>query len=116
MDGEKKHEYPKNWLGVLLVIISAVSCSVGALFWKMADAGINAELFAGYFFQCLGVPFLIAAFKFGKLSALHPIMAFSYVVTVLLGVLVLKEQISALQALGLLLILAGVFLLSREKE
>ncbi len=116
MRAEKRRDYPQTWLGIMLVMISALSCSVGALFWKIADAGINLDLFAGYFFQIIGVPFFIAAFKFGKLSVLHPVMALSYVATLLLGVLVLNEQVSFLQVLGLFSILAGVFLLSREKN
>lgn len=103
-------------LGISLVIISAISCSIGAFFWKIADASFNIELVAGYFFQILALPLFILAFKFGKLSILHPLMSFSYVVTVILGVVILDEKTSFYQILGLSLIILGIIVLCKEKN
>lgn len=54
--------------------------------------------------------FYFAALKYGPLSGVAPIDKLSFVVAMVLGVVVMKEEVNALTALGAGLIVVGVLL------
>lgn len=51
-----------------------------------------------------------------KLSFVYPMVAFSYVVTVVLSVLILKEEINFLRWLALGVICLGIFLIAKSSS
>lgn len=102
--------------GIILVVISALCTSFGQLFWKI---GVNkglALLIVGFFLYGIGALSLIIAFKFGKLSILHPIMCIGYIFALINGYLFLGEGISWKQLIGIIIIILGVIFIARGEE
>ncbi len=63
-----------------------------------------------------GLIYLAKAFRHLKISVASPLMGFEPVFVVLLSFLFLKEQISSTQGWGLMLIMAGGYLLELKKD
>ena len=101
-------------LGVFLMLLSAVSACFGQLFWKLAVEGSMFYLIIGFLLYFAGALFMIVAYKYGKLSVLQPILSLNYVLSILLGVYVLDEQMSLYKIMGILIIVLGVFLIVRS--
>lgn len=98
-----------NKKGILLMIISAIFACIGQLFWKLFNINDNIlYLIFGFFLYGVGALVMIKAYKFGKLSVLQPIISLNYVFALILGVTVLKENISIFKILGIFIIIFGV--------
>ena len=119
----------KNTLkGVLLMLLSALLVCTGQLCWKLANTAGGAPLVAGYSlvgaalactgFLLLGLSsfVMIVALRYGDLSVLHPVLRAGSVLSLGLGALVLHERITLTKALGVLVILAGLFLHTGGRE
>ncbi len=85
-------------LNYLLKIIQNPQVMIGLLFY-----GISALLW------------LIVLSK-EELSLVYPMVAFSYVITVILSMLILKEAIPPLRWLGLSIICLGIFLIAKSAK
>jgi len=96
------------------MLIAAISVATGQFCWKIAAGDFNGWLVAGFMIYGLGGVVMVSAFKFGEVSALHPLMAASYVVALCLGIFVLRESVSLKQMLGVLCVMSGIFLVSRS--
>jgi len=59
---------------------------------------------------------MIIAYKYGKLSVLQPMLSLNYVLSIFLAAVVLKEQITLLKSIGVLIIIAGVILIAGGDE
>lgn len=104
--------FQKNKKGILLMLISSICVCVGQLFWKLsAEHGILFML-VGFFFYGFGALVMIVAYKFGKLSVLQPMLSLNYVLSIVVAVLVLKEDITITKCIGVLIIIVGVFLIA----
>lgn len=102
--------------GIILIVISALCTSYGQLFWKI---GVNENLWLillGFILYGLGALTMIIAFKFGELSILHPLMCIGYVFALINGFLFLKERISLLQFIGIIVIIIGIVFIARGDE
>lgn len=102
--------------GIILIVISALCTSYGQLFWKI---GVNENLWLillGFILYGLGALTMIIAFKFGELSILHPLMCIGYVFALINGFLFLKERISLLQFMGIIVIIIGIVFIARGDE
>lgn len=51
---------------------------------------------------------MLIAYKFGKLSVLQPMLSLNYVLSIILGAIVLKEPVTILKCIGVLIIISGV--------
>lgn len=108
--------FQKNKKGILLMLVSSICVCVGQLLWKLsADKGILVMLF-GFCFYGVGALVMIIAYRFGKLSVLQPMLSLNYVLSILLAALVLKEDITILKCIGVLVIIAGVILIAGGDE
>ena len=58
---------------------------------------------------------MMAALRFGELSVLHPMLSAGYALSVVLGALVLEEEITGSKLLGIAVITAGLVCLSTSK-
>jgi len=106
-----------NKKGILLMIFSSICACVGQLLWKLSSEGLLWLTIAGFALYGLGALFMIVAYKFGKVSILQPVLSLNYVLSVVLAATVLKEEITLLKCIGVLLIIAGVlFIVSGDKE
>ena len=59
---------------------------------------------------------MIMAFRYGKLSVLQPMLSLNYVLSIVLAALVLKENITILKCIGVIVIIAGVVLIAGGDE
>lgn len=105
-----------NKKGILLMLLSSLCVCIGQLLWKLsADKGI-AVMLAGFFFYGVGALVMLIAYRFGKLSVLQPMLSLNYVLSIILAPLVLKESITILKCMGVIVIIAGVILIAGGDE
>jgi drug/metabolite transporter (DMT)-like permease len=101
----------KNWIGIVLILISAITLAGGQLIWKISG-GFNLFLiFSGFVLYGLGAVFMIISYRFGSLSVLHPMMSVSYVFAFIFGGFFLHETITNFMILGLIIIIIGNILI-----
>ncbi len=101
----------KNKKGICLMLLSSMLVCVGQLFWKLSGGNNLFYLLIGFMLYGIGALVMLYAYKFGKLSILQPILSANYIFTIILAWAVLKEQITVLDFLGILVIFLGVILI-----
>ena len=105
-----------NKKGILLMLVSSLCVCIGQLLWKLsADMGIIVML-AGFLFYGVGALVMLIAYRFGKLSVLQPMLSLNYVLSIILAAAVLKESITILKCIGVIVIIAGVVLIAGGDE
>ena len=105
-----------NKKDILLMLISSLCVCIGQLLWKLsADNGIIVML-AGFLFYGAGALVMLIAYRFGKLSVLQPMLSLNYVLSIILAAVVLKESITILKCIGVIVIIAGVVLIAGGDE
>ena len=108
--------FRKNKKGILLMLISSICVCIGQLLWKLsAQMGIFV-LLVGFCFYGVGALVMLVAYKYGKLSVLQPMLSLNYVLSIVLAAVVLKEDISLVKCIGVLIIIAGVILIAGGDE
>ncbi|GHU41336.1 hypothetical protein FACS1894111_03460 [Clostridia bacterium] len=103
--------FQKNKKGIALMLCSALFACVGMLFWKLADKGIGYVIF-GFFLYGLGALTMLIAYRYGSLSVLQPMMSTNYILSIVLGYLILHERVDTLKIIGILVIMLGVIIIS----
>ncbi len=103
--------FEKNKNGIMLMIISSLFACVGQLFWKISVTEGVSFLAIGFLLYGIGALVMIVAYKHGSLSVLQPMLSLNYVLSILLAVLILKEQITILKIIGVSAIILGVVLI-----
>lgn len=100
------------------MLLSAAMACVGQLLWKLAARSNSLVLvIAGLVLYGCGALLMIIALKYGELSVLHPMMSAGYVLSLVLGALILNEHVTVLRIIGVVVIIAGlIFLSSSERE
>lgn len=99
--------------GIALMLLSAATACVGQLLWKLAARSDSLVLVVlGLALYGGGALLMIIALKFGELSVLHPMMSAGYVLSLVLGALVLDEHITFLRIAGVAVIIVGLIFLS----
>lgn len=105
-----------NKKGILLMLISSLCVCIGQLLWKLSsDRGIIVML-AGFLFYGVGALVMLIAYRFGKLSVLQPMLSLNYVLSIILAAAVLKESITILKCIGVIVIISGVVLIAGGDE
>ncbi|ALS00449.1 hypothetical protein ATZ33_03400 [Enterococcus silesiacus] len=116
MDAKNKQQ--KLSLGILLILIAAVLSSLGQLAWKFGADGTGSYaiiLYAvGFIAAGAGMFFMMAAFRYGEVSILQPMMSLGFALSIVLGALFLNENITWYKLLGTGFIIAGSILLGIE--
>lgn len=106
-----KESLLKNRTGILLMLVSSVFACLGQLLWKIAtDKGL-VFLLIGFAFYAVGALVMLVAYKFGSLSVLQPMISLNYVLSLILAVTILKEPITIMRVIGVLVIMIGVILI-----
>lgn len=101
----------KNKKGILLMGISSICVCFGQLFWKIAATQGFIYMFIGFACYSIGALLMIVAYRFGKLSVLQPMLSLNYVLSILIAALILKETITLLKVIGVLVIIVGVLMI-----
>ena len=96
--------------GVALMLTSSLMTCVGQLLWKLSADGSLPLLLGGFALYGAGALTMIFALRCGELSVLHPMLGAGYVLSLLLGSVLLNELI------GVAVIVAGLVLLARSGE
>lgn len=108
--------FRKNKKGILLMLISSICVCVGQLFWKLSSVEGIIVMFTGFCFYGIGAIVMLAAYKFGRLSVLQPMLSLNYVFSIILAAIVLKEKITILKCVGVLIIVVGVIMIAGGDE
>lgn len=108
--------FQKNKKGILLMLVSSICVCIGQLLWKLSATKGILVMLVGFCFYGAGALVMIAAYKFGRLSVLQPMLSLNYVLSILLAAIVLKEEITLLKCIGVLVIIAGVVMIAGGDE
>lgn len=109
-----KASFRENKKGVLLMLVSSVCACVGQLLWKLSAVHGTAAAAAGFCFYGLGALIMIAAYRYGKLSVLQPVLSISYVISIVLGAAVLHEPVTFFKCFGVAMIISGVIMIAGD--
>jgi multidrug transporter EmrE-like cation transporter len=116
---------------IILVLISVVLGAFGQLFMKMGlkdrpielgqlvslkffDTIFQKYVFLGVVLYFLAVLLWFVVLSKAELSFAYPLISLAYVITAFLAMFVFKENVTVVRWLGIILILAGVFLITRS--
>ncbi|MNC04356.1 4-amino-4-deoxy-L-arabinose-phosphoundecaprenol flippase subunit ArnF [compost metagenome] len=102
--------------GITIMVLSAMVTSIGQASWKYSDGKNFAFLSLGLGLYVIGAVLMILALRFGKLSALHPLLSVGYVFSVFIGIFILDETLSITQAMGIIIISVGAVLVGGGKS
>lgn len=106
----------KNKKGILIMLVAAALACLGQLFWKLsASHGIWLALL-GFGFYGLGAILMLLAYRYGSVSVLQPVLSTNYILSILLGYLVLQEKITLNKILGIFVIIIGVVFIAGGDE
>lgn len=96
------------YIGILLMTGSAALTATGQAFWKLAQHGLGSwQLYLGFLLYGFGAVCMTIAFRFGSLSALHPLLSLGYIFSLIIGSLWLNEALTWKVVIGDGLILIG---------
>lgn len=108
--------FRRNKKGILMMILSSICACVGQLFWKLSSEYGVPILMLGFCLYAVGALIMLIAYKYGKLSVLQPILSLNYVLSIILGAVVLNETVTLLKCTGILVIIAGVVFIAGGDE
>lgn len=106
----KKSGNNQLWIGVLLMVLCAACLCAGQLIWKMYDGFLPMIL--GFAVYVAGAGAMLYAYHFGSVSLLQPLNSISYIFSTILGAAVLKESVTPLKIVAVVVILVGVYILA----
>jgi undecaprenyl phosphate-alpha-L-ara4N flippase subunit ArnE len=98
-------------IGIALMLLSSSCVCTGQLFWKLSIRGVILYLCIGFLLYGAGAFSMLAAYKFGSLSNLQPMLCTQYVFTVFIAQFILGEAITISQYVGIAIILLSVLIL-----
>lgn len=102
-------------VGIFLMLASSICVCFGQLFWKIAD--MNLFLLAlGFALYGIGALFMIIAYRFGPLSVLQPVLSLNYVLSIAIAALILKEPVTILKCVGVIVIILGVLFVALGED
>jgi len=106
----------RNAKGIGLMLLCSLCLCLGQLVWKLMPQVSPGYLLAGFAIYGVGAALMVIAYRFGEMSVLQPVNSVSYVYALLLAALVLHESFSAINVLGIAVVMAGVFVLAWSKS
>ncbi|MCR5676358.1 MAG: triose-phosphate transporter family protein [Lachnospiraceae bacterium] len=115
----------KNWKGMVLMLISALTLAVGSFLWKVADLSdigtaiksipgiwsVFLKVLPGFVVYVIGAVVMTVALGLGELSVLQPMNCMSYVFALILSAVFLTETITPVTLIGIFVIVVGVFMI-----
>jgi len=103
-------------LAIISVMLATLLTATGQFLFKMGTANMafdigllhNWYLIAGFAIYGISAVILVVSLKYGELSVLYPIIAFSFVWVNIISFELLGEQLNTLKWAGVSLIIIGV--------
>lgn len=111
-----KESFVKNRKGIVLMLCSSLFACFGQLFWKISTSGSVLVLLLGFVLYAIGALLMLIAYRYGSLSVLQPMLSMNYVVSVILGAVLLGESITVLKCIGVIIIIMGVVMIGGGDE
>lgn len=111
-----RESFEKNKKGILLMLTAAVFACIGQLLWKLSVTDGTLFLLAGFGLYGIGALLMLKAYRFGSVSVLQPMLSTNYVLSAVLGFLILKEPMTVQKAAGIVIITIGVILIGGGDE
>ncbi|MEG2624153.1 MAG: EamA family transporter [Clostridia bacterium] len=113
---KRSNRLKTNAKGIVLMLVCSTCLAGGQLLWKLIEPYGIVMLFAGFVVYGAGALSMLMAYRYGELSVLQPLNSVSYVVSLILGAVLLHEDITAIKCAGVAAILLGVLLTSGGKQ
>lgn len=98
----------KNWKGMLLMFLSAITTAVAQFIWKISGSDNLLWIILGIGLYGFSSVLMILAFRLGSLSVIHPVMSLSYGIGIILSAAFLAEIIPPVRIVGVFVITLGV--------
>lgn len=106
----------KNKKGIMLMILSSICVCFGQLLWKLSNDYGLIYLLGGFVLYGIGAIIMVVAYRYGSLSVLQPVLSLNYVISIIIGVAILKEDFSLVKLVGIIIIIFGVVLIAGGDE
>jgi len=107
-----------NRFSLILLSLAALSAAAGQLLFKIGARGreqwidfLNIPIMTGLLFYGLSTVMWIYALSFEKLVNVYAFTALTFVLVYLGGVFIINEQITGVALVGIILVLAGLYLI-----
>ncbi len=110
------------WWVYASILAASIIGAGGALYLKKGSSRFslkrpwriltNPQLLLGLFLYAASAVFYLNALRGGEVSLVYPLVSVSYIWVLLLSVWLLKEKLTARKMLGVLIIIAGIVLLT----
>lgn len=94
------------------MLLASLLVAMGQFFWKFSYGHSPFYLIAGFFVYGFGALLMIIAFRYGKLSVVHPVLSMSYVFGVAISYFGLREILAWHQYTGIAVIMMGVSMIA----
>ena len=107
-----RESFIKNKRGILLMLLSATCVCLGQFLWKISVGNGMWYIIFGFALYGLGALLMLIAYKHGSLSVLQPMQSAGYVLSLIIGCIILNENISLYQVIGVGVILFGIILIA----
>ena len=106
--------WAKNKKGIAIMILSGFIACLGQLCWKLSVTSEYpiAMLVLGVGVFLISAAFMIDAYRYGKVSILQPMLSVNYIISLIIGHFLFKENIKPINILGVAIIIFGVLLIS----
>ena len=101
----------KNYKGIILIVFASLLTAYGQMLWKISNGSELKYIITGFALYGIGAVLMIIAFRYGRLSVLHPMMSFGYIFVIILGKTILKESVTPIQLIATAIIICGVILI-----
>ena len=98
--------------GIVLMLLSSLLTCTGQLCWKMSVNRTLIFLIMGFGLYGCGAVLMIIALRYGELSQLHPLLSAGYILSAVLGAVILDEPVTVRKAIGIAVIIAGLILIN----
>ena len=108
--------FRKNKKGIFMMILSSLCACIGQLFWKLSATYGLPAMMTGFCLYGLGALIMLMAYRHGKLSVLQPVLSLNYVLSIILGAMVLHENVTLFKCIGILFIIVGVIFIAGGDE
>ena len=111
-----------NSWAVFGVIVCTGFTSISQLLWKIGVSDFtpsfyslitNFYIISGCILYGLGAVLLVASFRYGELSILYPFVSLSFIWVAILSLVILEEEISYSNWLGVIFISSGICFVGR---
>ena len=108
--------FHRNKKGIIMMILSSLCACIGQLFWKLAATYGLPAMMTGFCLYGIGALIMLMAYRYGKLSVLQPVLSLNYVLSIILGAMVLHENVTLFKCIGILFIIVGVIFIAGGDE